>query len=46
MDWECFEDIALEDECVCGGFKAVVPLTKGKRAIGPATARRPSGRRK
>ena len=23
MDWECFEDIALEDECGCGGFKAV-----------------------
>ena len=23
MDWECFEDIALEDECVCGGFKVV-----------------------
>ena len=23
VDWECFEDIALDDECGCCGFKAV-----------------------
>ena len=23
VDWECFDDIALDDVCGCGGFKAV-----------------------